>query len=654
MIDAEIKTMCCEDQKNGFLWYLFDFEAQDRQNVSVRYHSNRTTCSLNHLVQGPRPDFTMSVNKSNKTIAVEVDSDDPVEVRWCYENSPISCREGHFKTISRSALLSIPHLLPCVCVEARYIYTDAVRHKKCPFHDENLIDIREVLLTSTVEPYTSHLSWSPECPESTQNVSAALCWKLHDDTCIPVPNSTLEKKYESALKFKTSSVDQHPQMCVKFSIKDSYNISCLFTADKTSWETHITPGRQSMSVHITPTVPAEFSAQLCVLTDSGCEPRGHIHSETTATNHWIKVPILDVTERPCVQVWQSDPALSGRRILCWDYKHNRWGVYAVGVLVVVFIGILLGFFIHRASKRGIAGWLTIQKPLLVVCSSDQSTHISAVCALASTLREELDASVQTALWAQSSQTLAGNGASVADLGPLPWLYGQWDAIRKAKGKMLIVWSPEAKRTYQKWRERRANTDYSWNPDKVRSSVHDYLKMNGWILGKAKKEKHIENKGVECSEDNDSQKELSTVIKPVFVAALAALEGALQEGKSKDVTIVYFQGLCHSRDIPKAFRGVPRYCLPQEFSGLIQELAEVRGETKSHTFRWHCWARLMSKVLSVWLARQLTQKLQMVVPQTTAQSVSSSIKTPSDQTESRWKLPLIGTPSSRQELLHGSL
>lgn len=277
-----------------------------------------------------------------------------------------------------------------------------------------------------------------------------------------------------------------------------------------------------------------------------------------------------------------------------------------------------------------------------------------MCTLASILREELDASVQTALWAQSCQTLPGNGASVADLGPLPWLYGQWDAIRKAKGKMLIVWSPEAKRTYQKWRERRDNMDYSWKPNKVRSSVHDYLKMNGWKLGKTQKEKRIENKGVGCSVDEDSQKEPSTVIKPVFVAALASLEGALQEGKSKDVAIVYFQGLCHSKDIPQTFREVPRYCLPQEFSGLIQELAEVRGETKSREFRWHCWTRLMSKVLSVWLARQLTQKVQMVVPQTTSPSVSSSIKTPSDRTESRWKLPLVGTPSSRQELLHGSL
>ncbi|MEQ2261685.1 hypothetical protein XENORESO_014139 [Xenotaenia resolanae] len=468
---------------------------------------------------------------------------------------------------------------------------------------------------------------------------------MSNHACIPVPNSTLEKENKEPLKFKTSTIDKHPQLCVQFFIQDSHNISCLFQADEPSWETYVTPDRQSMSVHITSTLPAKFSAQLCVLTESGCVPRGQIHSETMATNQRMNVPILDITERPCVQVWQSDLALIGRRILCPDYTHNRWGIYAVGVFIIVVTGTLLGVFIQRATKSGMAGWLTIKRPLLLVCSSDQSTHISAVCTLGSILQEKLGASVHTALWAQTSQTQAGNGASVADLGPLPWLYGQWEAIRKAQGKILIVWSPEAKRTCQRWIVERVNMDNSWRPDKIRASMHDYLKLNGWRLGKNKKEKCREN---ESFEEENSQKEPSTVIEPVFVAALASLEGALQEGKGQDVAIVYFQGLCHNRDIPLAYRGVPRYCVPQEFSGLIQELAEVRGGTKSGEFRWHCWPRLLSKVLSVWLARQLTKRLQTVLPQTRAQCVSSSTKTPSDQTHSRRTLSLASMPSNRQE------
>uniref|UniRef100_A0A3B5LRJ3 SEFIR domain-containing protein n=1 Tax=Xiphophorus couchianus TaxID=32473 RepID=A0A3B5LRJ3_9TELE len=588
---------------------------------------------------GPQPNFRLSVNKSSKTISVHVDSGDPVNIRWCYEDSYGDCSNGHSLTKNRSAVITIPYLLPCVCVEVKNDIFDRVNLKSV-FILNGSPDNREILQTSEVMVFESYLLWTPQCPECRKQVSAALCWKMHNNVCIPIPNSTLEKNNEPALQIKTSTVDKHPQICVQVRspLENSLFQSCLYMSDKPSWETHITPARQSLLVHITSTVSAKFSAQLCLLTEAGCVPRGQIHSETMVIG--INVPIQDITERLCVQVWQSDPALSGRRILCPDYTHNRRGVYAIGVLLLVLICMLLGSFIHHATKSGKAGWLTIQRPVLLVCSSDQSAHVSAVCTLASILHEELDAPVHTALWSQSSQTQAQNGASVADLGPLPWLYGQWEAVCKAQGKILIMWSPEAKRTYQRWRGNRVDMDNSWRTDKIRAPVHDYLKVTGSRVEKNNNEKCIESRRVNCFEDEDSQKEPSTVIKPMFVAALASLEAALLQGKGKDVAIVYFQGLCHSRDIPHAFKGVPRFCLPQEFSGLIQELAEGREGTKSGKFRWHCWPRLLSKVLSACLARQLTQRLQTVLPQTRAQRVSSAIKTSSDQTKSRWKLPLL--------------
>lgn len=116
--------------------------------------------------------------------------------------------------------------------------------------------------------------------------------------------------------------------------------------------------------------------------------------------------------------------------------------------------------------------------MLVVCSSEQSAHVSAVCALASILQGELSATVHMALWAQSSQTQAGSG--VADLGPLPWLYGQWEAVRKAQGKVLIVWSPEATKAYEKWKEERASVDKNEGEkeDCSRAEVEEDLKLSG--------------------------------------------------------------------------------------------------------------------------------------------------------------------------------
>lgn len=259
------------------------------------------------------------------------------------------------------------------------------------------------------------------------------------------------------------------------------------------------------------------------------------------------------------------------------------------------------------------GWLCIQKPALLVCSSEQSAHISSVCALASILQGELSATVHMALWALGSQSQDGTQAGVADLGPLPWLYGQWEAVSKEQGKVLIVWSSEAKNTYEKWKERKENVNkaemrrnnYSGTKmehEKLQENMVEYSKLKG------KRQKAC----VESCED--IQKEPCTAITPVFMAALACLEAALQKCKGQRVAFVYFQSFCHNRDIPKAFRGIPRYCLPQDFRGLLQELGAKPRPMKTGKFTCDCLPRLLKKIMSVWVARQLAQKLQTLLPQ----------------------------------------
>ncbi|XP_076596211.1 uncharacterized protein LOC143326518 [Chaetodon auriga] len=666
----------------GFAMLVHDcVEAQAGTVVSVAYNTSSMSCNVSYTVPDPVPDFDLSVNLSSKSIAVTVEPGDKVRTRWCYQKSALDCLGGvHSPQItidpaqSRSALLSIPYLLPCVCVEVYYTHTDPRRHRKCPFQNQNLTDARDVWLSSEVTLYESSLTWKSVCPASDLKISASLCWRQHQHLCTPVPNSTLEEKEGGRyLIYSTTAVDRHPQMCVRFSRQGSHHISCPFQTDMSSWEVYIRPGRQSLSLFLTSFVPAEFSAQLCVLNERECALMGEVYSskmDGNTTESRISIPLRFLAEKPCVQVWQSDPPLRGARILCPDYTHGRCGLYAAAALIFVVIATLLGILIHRLAKTGAAGWLSIQKPVLLVCSSEQSAHVSAVCALASILQGELSATVHMALWAMNSQVQAGAGCGVADLGPLPWLYGQWEAVRKALGKVLIVWSPEAKMSYEKWREERASMakserkkeDYSKaevRHEKIRVEVEEDLKLNGGRLGICKKEKKVGKKDcVKLCDDKDwcPQRESSTVMAPVFTAALACLEGALQESKGQGVVLVYFQGLCHSRDIPKAFRGVPRYCLPQDFRGLIQELGGMRRQTKTGQFSWHCWPRLLSKVLSIWLARQLTQRLQTLLPQMQGkkmqgQSVTSSLKMMSDQTQSRLKLPLAAStarPGTAQE------
>ncbi|XP_061701522.1 interleukin-17 receptor E [Syngnathoides biaculeatus] len=583
--------------------------AEVRLPVTVSYSAASLRCSVTYDVPDPVPKFSWTVNLPSKSVAVTLESENKVNARWCYRQSAHYCVQesphSNVTTIdpaqSRSARLSIPYLLPCVCVQVYYTHTDTLRKTVCPFQDVPLQDPGDVWLSSEVTLYESSLAWSSECPVRGLPIFASLCWRDRGHVCTPLPNSTLEAHEEGAtLIYNTSAVDKHPQMCVKFSLQGSHNISCPFQADMSSWDAYLESAPHVLLVYLNSSVPATFSAQLCVPTDGECASRGPVRSVTAeaASASKISVPLDSITEKPCVQVWQSHPALNGRRILCPRYARNRWRLQAVAALVLLTMFAFLAIFLHSLTKNAAADWLYIRKPVLLVCSSDQPSHISATCALASLLRGELRATVHVALCAPSSQKQAGVGTGVAHLGPLPWLYGQWEAVRKARGKVLIVWSPDANRTYGKWRRRtRGGKD----------EPEDDSKRDAGCWGKLKKDV------ARTYEDNNPvmHNKSSAVIEPVFVAALACLEGALLEDKGGGVAFVYFQGLGHSRDIPKALRDVPRYCVPQDFGGLIQELGGLRRTKK--TFWCHCWPRLVSKGVSMWLGRQLAQRLQALLP-----------------------------------------
>ncbi|XP_068609505.1 uncharacterized protein [Brachionichthys hirsutus] len=614
------------------LWVLKHecVKAEAGSVVSVLFSTTSMSCNTSYAVPDPVPVFDLSVDHLSKTIAVTAEPGDKILARWCYQKSARYCIGGERSAQSGAVTLNIPYLLPCICVEVYYAFTDARRQKRCPFQNGSFTDARDVWLSSKVTLFESSLTWQSACPARDLDISAALCWRQHEHLCTLVPNSTLEDKGGGQdLTYSTSAVDKHPQMCVQFSLHDSHHISCPFYTDPSPWEVDVGLGRQSMLLYVTSSVPAKFSAQLCTLNERECTPTGDVGSATMAgntTDMTIVLPLYSIARKPCVQVWQSDPFLHGRRVLCPDYTHRRCGMYAVALLFAVIISTLMGIFIHRFIKSGAAGLLCIQKPVLLVCSSEQLAHVSAVFALASILQGELRATVLTALWALCLQTHPGARSGVADLGPIPWLYGQWESVLKAEGKVLIVWSHEANKIYEKWSDEKGILGKNERQDvdcsktelkykKIRVEVEKFLKLNRKGRRKYNKGKAARKKLCckLCDEkDLCPRMEPSSVIEPVFRAALACLEGALQGLKDHGVVLVYFQGFCHSGDIPKALRRFPRYCLPQDFSGLVQELGGMRQVNAGEISR-HCWARLLSKVLSMWLARQLARRLQALLP-----------------------------------------
>uniref|UniRef100_A0A674NQ57 SEFIR domain-containing protein n=1 Tax=Takifugu rubripes TaxID=31033 RepID=A0A674NQ57_TAKRU len=593
-------------------WELVRVKLQAGTVVSVRYSTASTSCNISYKVNDPVPAFELEANQLSKSFNVTLGAgDNPVYARYCYRYSYLrkSIQDSPPKH-SQSAVLDFPFLLPCTCVEVYYTYGDSRRNIKCPFLNQNFT-------VRYVQPVSS-TSLPP---------SAGGC------------RITCARPHSGRHKYNTSLLDKHPLMCVQFSLQGSHHVYCPFPADLSSWEVYLGPGGQGVFLYITSSIPAMFSAQLCLQKDGTCVPLGEIHSVTLGLFLLVSPLTLPL---PFVQVWRSSPPLIGRRILCPDYTHRRHGLYAVAILMFIFTTAIVITFLHRLTKSGTTGWLCIHKPALLVCSSEQSAHISAVCALASILQGELSATVHMALWALTSQTKDGARAGVADLGPLPWLYGQWEAVVKEQGKVLIVWSSEAKTTYEKWKEQRKKgnkTVMSHNNYSKFEKAHEKLQENTVEYSKTKR-KRQKDPGQSCN-DKDSQEEPCTVIAPVFMAALACLEGAIKKHKGQGVALVYFQGFCHNRDIPKAFRGVPRYCLPQDFRGLLQELGATQGPIKTGNFGSHCVPRLLSKVMSVWLARRLAQKLQTLIPQTQGKKklrVTSSKEQALCKTQDKLKLP----------------
>ncbi|XP_029912682.1 uncharacterized protein LOC115362755 [Myripristis murdjan] len=636
-------TVNCPRHNSSKMWELiYDCVGAEAQSiVSVSFSTNSANCTSSYSVPDPAPKFSLSLDQQSKSINVTLQPAErvPVYTRLCYRKNPKDCLMGQLPSTritidpsqSWSAVLDVPYLLPCLCVQVYYTGGDTLRATECPLKNKSLgVNVRDVWNASSVTLYESSVTWSSPCHASYLRPSASLCWRQNEHLCTPVSNSTLQEVDDTQyLRYNISAVDKHLQMCVQFSLEGSRNIHCLFKSDMSSWEAHIGPGRQSLLVYLTSSVPAKFSAQLCILSETGCTSKGLAHSvrmEGDAVETQINVPGLFPAEKLCVQVWQSDPPRLGKRIMCLDCTHRRYGMLAVAVLVFVVIVALLVILIHRLAKNGAAGWLSIQRPVLLVCSSEASAHLSAVFSLASILQGELCAPVRMALWDQSSQKQARAGTGVADLGPLPWLYGQWEEVHKAQGKVLIIWSPDANKSYEKWRVERAKSDGNKRrKEDGRTEMrhektgvdreHDW-KVKERRLKKCRKDKAaVKEEFVKLFNNNeqDFQKDPSSVTGPVFIAALARLLGALQECKDHGAAFVYFQGLGHSRDIPKDFRGVPRYGLPQDFRALILGLGGMG--TKSDQFRWHCSARLLSKLLSLWLAQRLAHRLRALLTQT---------------------------------------
>ncbi len=223
-------------------------------------------------------------------------------------------------------------------------------------------------------------------------------------------------------------------------------------------------------------------------------------------------------------------------------------------------------------------WSAERRPVLLVCSSNDAAHVAAVCSLASGLQGELLMDVRLAQWA----------SSLAQLGPVPWLYGQCQTVQKAGGLVLIAWSPDAQQAFL----RRTQSDRVAGP-KLFSETGLY------------------------EEEEQKRMESSSITAPVLNAALSCLWTGIQsDGHGRGFGLLFFQGLNSSTYIPKQLRCVPKYCLPKDLSSLLHDLGEPTGARGSG----QCWPRLLSKALAFFMWPRLKEPS---VPKHSRKSVSGA-------------------------------
>ncbi|XP_056097396.1 interleukin-17 receptor E, partial [Rhinichthys klamathensis goyatoka] len=532
----------------------------------------------------PVPDARVTADEHYKRFTVRLETDRMVKISLCYKHSFRECVGFHFQKIDaavhQTVNLSFPYLVPCVCVQLWFTGPDARRVTHCPLKERTLPRGADILSSSSARVLGSVLHWEPLCPDDQSDVSASLCWRIgtQNSDCVPAPNATL---YGTKLKYNVSAVDEHPQMCVKFSLHGSQRVFCPFESESRSqWSVTVVPGSLRLHVYLTSDTAAAFAAQLCVRDEDACVSRGHVTSRQLdggAAEMSLRFPFL--SSGLCVQVWRLD--LHGRRIICPDFTHRRWGLVIGASLTLLTLLCLLVFVTRWLIRRSTSVWRSAdRRPVLLVCSSNTSTHVSAVCSLASGLQGELCMDVRLAQWMQCQPQ-----SSLAQLGPVPWLYGQCRAVQKAGGLVLIAWSPDAHRAYLRWRNSEGKAKFS-------------------AVEEEEEEEEEEAEEEECME---KPIELSCITAPVFNAALSCLlMGIRSDGYAQGFRLVSFQNNNSNTFIPKRLRCVRKYCLPKDLSSLIHDL------TGSNT-RWRCWPRLLSKALSFFMSRQLAPTLAAKLP-----------------------------------------
>ncbi|XP_063797620.1 interleukin-17 receptor E [Pseudophryne corroboree] len=466
-----------------------------------------------------KPRFQFQHLAEEKRFEVSIPQGPDVYTRLCYQyNICDDLPDSPKKLLNASMNASLPyqHLLPCLCIEVFNTCRDSRRKKICPFQDHPEPYAAEMLNVSVQEiwHYTNTMMVTFINPCGTVP-EVSFCMK-ENENCITVPDAIVERV---DTEYYLASVDRDPHLCFKFTLLNNTLIKCPGGRD---WNINMKKQLFDVRLTVSSNVTASFSAVICHQDQS----TGHCHPQSVIYNvsmvgkevHW-SLPIPDIGS--CIEVWRSDVRYAHKYLICsFDFSHKHLGLVVLATVVVVFMLILLLFLSYQRIWKIFTAPLW-RRTILLVYSPDSAEYRNLICVFADLLQSILGCEVILDLWDMNT---------ISQIGMLPWFYQKRELVTQRKGKVMIVWSKRSKTMYEQWRSRKLNS-------------------MGW---------------------KDSNN--------LFGAAMSCLQKDFEVVKEnehlQEYTMVYFEGLCNKKDIPKSLRKISRYRLFKDLYRLVSKLQDT--------------------------------------------------------------------------------
>ncbi|XP_024232591.1 putative interleukin-17 receptor E-like [Oncorhynchus tshawytscha] len=238
-----------------------------------------------------------TVDSDRKELAVSVSDmleDKDYHLRLCHRKD-YTCRDTGANALIRkedvlkNTTLQYSTPLPCLCIEGWSATSDAPRVQVFPFRD----NLEELWSGINFDPVEELLSWEPVCPVV---AVISLCQKQGYDECDDLAGSSQTLNRE---KITFSTVDPHPQLCMKFTTDSGSWIRCPFAdGNFQAWDL----GVDQLGLVLTSRVRAPLSLHVCVKTGtSACHPEHTlpVHVEKSAN---LNLTVDVCLPNTCVQV----------------------------------------------------------------------------------------------------------------------------------------------------------------------------------------------------------------------------------------------------------------------------------------------------------------------------------------------------------------